>query len=52
MIAEEAFEWLDAPIVRLAGPDIPSVPFNEAYERYFLPDVPRIAATMRKLARY
>ncbi len=51
-IAEQAFEWLDGPIMRVAGPDIPSVPFHESYERYFLPDVGRIAWAIRHLARY
>ncbi len=52
LIAEQAFEWLDAPVVRVASPDVPSVPFNESYERYFLPDVEGITAAMRRLARY
>jgi 2-oxoisovalerate dehydrogenase E1 component beta subunit len=50
-IAEEAFDWLDGPIRRLAAPDIPSVPFNDAYERYMLPDVKRMANAMRDLAK-
>ncbi len=52
LIAEQAFEWLDGPIMRVAGPDIPSVPFNDTYERFFLPDVGRIIAAMRQLANY
>jgi 2-oxoisovalerate dehydrogenase E1 component beta subunit len=37
MIAEEAFESLDAPIMRLAGPDVPAVPFNPPQEEWYMP---------------
>ncbi|MBI3941368.1 MAG: alpha-ketoacid dehydrogenase subunit beta [Chloroflexi bacterium] len=52
MIAEEAFEWLDGPILRLGAPDIPPTPFNETLERYYLPDVPRLITAIRRLATY
>jgi 2-oxoisovalerate dehydrogenase E1 component beta subunit len=52
LIAESAFEWLDGPIVRLAAPDIPAMPYNHPQEAWALPDVPRIAAAMRDLAAY
>lgn len=52
LIAEEAFEWLDGPIVRLAAPDIPAMPYNHPQESWALPDVERIAATMRDLAAF
>lgn len=52
LIAEEGFEWLDGPIMRLGAPDIPPTPFNETLERYYLPDVPRLVAAIRQLAAY
>lgn len=52
LIAEEAFEWLDGPIVRVAAPDIPAMPYNHNQETWALPDVARITAAMRELALY
>ncbi|MCY3646129.1 MAG: alpha-ketoacid dehydrogenase subunit beta [Chloroflexi bacterium] len=52
IIAEHAFEDLDAPIRRLAGPDIPPIPFHEVMETAFMPDRTKIAAAARDLAAY
>jgi 2-oxoisovalerate dehydrogenase E1 component beta subunit len=52
LIAEEAFDDLDAPVMRLGGPESPAMPFNKAQEDWFMPDPDRIAAKMRELARY
>ena len=52
IIAEEAFDHLDAPVMRVAGPDVPAMPFNKPQEDYFLPNPEKIAAAMRKLAAY
>jgi 2-oxoisovalerate dehydrogenase E1 component beta subunit len=52
IIAQEAFEWLDGPIVRVAGPDVPGVPFSRTMEHFFMPDAARIAAAIRDLAAY
>jgi 2-oxoisovalerate dehydrogenase E1 component beta subunit len=52
IIAEEGFEMLDAPVIRVAGPDVPAMPFNKPQEDFFLPNPERIAAAMRKLAAY
>jgi pyruvate/2-oxoglutarate/acetoin dehydrogenase E1 component len=51
IIAEEAFEWLDAPVVRVASIDTP-VPFAPTMEDYFLPQVTEIVEAARKLASY
>ena len=37
MIAEEAFDFLDAPIKRVCAPDTP-IPFSPAMERFWIPD--------------
>ena len=52
VIAEEAFEYLDGPIRRLTGPDVPAMPFNKKLEAEFLPSPERIARAMRDLAVY
>jgi pyruvate/2-oxoglutarate/acetoin dehydrogenase E1 component len=50
-IAEKAFEWLDAPIVRVASIDTP-VPYSPPLEDYFMPQVDDIVAAARKLSAY
>jgi pyruvate/2-oxoglutarate/acetoin dehydrogenase E1 component len=50
-IAEEAFEWLDAPIVRVASIDTP-VPYSPPLEEYYLPQVKDVLDAARKLAAY
>jgi len=52
IIAEHAFDDLDAPVRRLASPDVPAMPFNAAGEDYCLPSRAKIAAAMRALAAY
>ena len=52
LIAEEAFDGLDAPVMRIGGPESPAMPFNKPQEDWFLPDPSRIAAKMRELAAY
>lgn len=51
VIAEsEAFDYLDAPIVRLAGKDTP-IPYNRTLEQRSVPQVEDILASARALAR-
>ncbi len=50
-IAEESFEYLDAPVRRLAAPDSP-VPFSPVLEKAFIPQVDDVAAALRELAAY
>lgn len=49
-IAEEAFEWLDAPIVRLGGADTP-VPFSPPLEEAYRPEG-RLEEAVRRLAAF
>ena len=51
IIAEEAFEWLDAPVVRVASIDTP-VPYSPSLEDYYLPQVSDVVDAARKLAAY
>jgi 2-oxoisovalerate dehydrogenase E1 component beta subunit len=50
-IAEEGFENLDAPVMRIAAPDAP-VPFSPPLEKAFIPQVENVAAGLRELAEY
>jgi len=52
IIAGEAFEYLDAPVMRVAGPDVPAMPFARTMQDFFMPNAEKIAAAIRKLARY
>lgn len=48
IVANEGFDFLDAPIVRVAGPDTP-VPFSPALESEFIVKADKIAAAVREL---
>ena len=50
-IAEEAFEHLDAPVMRLAPPNVP-VPFSPPLEDAFIPQVDDIVAASRRLSTW
>jgi len=52
IIAEEAFTDLDAPVRRLAGPDVPAVPFSHPLQDWFMPNTEKIVQAMRDLAAY
>lgn len=47
-MADEAFVWLDAPIKRVAAPDVPP-PFAPVLERLYVPDAQRIAETVQAI---
>jgi len=51
-IAQHGFDSLDGPVVRVAAPDIPAMPFNNPQEEFFMPSPEKIAAAMRSLAAY
>jgi 2-oxoisovalerate dehydrogenase E1 component beta subunit len=52
-IAEEVMLDLDAPIVRVGGPDIPAMPFAAALEHYYMePEPDHIYRHMLDLARF
>ncbi|HWD71273.1 MAG TPA: alpha-ketoacid dehydrogenase subunit beta [Actinomycetota bacterium] len=51
-IGEELFYDLDAPVVRIGGPDVPATPYSRVLEEFFLPTPDQIYAQMRELARY
>jgi 2-oxoisovalerate dehydrogenase E1 component len=49
-IGEHAFEWLDAPVMRLGGRDTP-IPFSKALEEHFSPRG-RLMAAIERLIGY
>jgi 2-oxoisovalerate dehydrogenase E1 component beta subunit len=51
-IGEEAFDYLDGPVTRVASPDVPIAPYAGVLEEYVLPNPEKIAAAIRKLAAY
>jgi 2-oxoisovalerate dehydrogenase E1 component beta subunit len=50
IVAEEAFDYLDGPVTRIAGPDVPGVPYNHVLEDWFMVNPEKIADAIRKLA--
>jgi 2-oxoisovalerate dehydrogenase E1 component beta subunit len=51
LIGEKAFEYLDAPVVRIAAPDTP-VPYSPPLEDTFLPNASKVGRAIRALADY
>ncbi len=52
VIADEAFWHLDAPIKRLASPDIPAMPYAPSLEKHVMLNQEKIYAAMKELAAY
>ena len=52
LVADEAFEYLDGPITRLCGPDVPTMPFAQSLEDAYMPGTERIAEALRKQSAY
>ena len=50
-VSEKAFEWLDAPILRVTALDAP-VPYSPPLEDYFLPQTDDVVKAARCLAKY
>lgn len=51
-IAEEALFDLDAPIMRLAGPDVPAMGFSASLEHAYMVTPEKIAKAARQLAQF
>jgi pyruvate dehydrogenase E1 component beta subunit len=48
-IQERAFDYLDAPVKRVSGVDVP-MPYAKNLERLAIPDVPQIVAAVKEVA--
>ncbi|HMC36945.1 MAG TPA: alpha-ketoacid dehydrogenase subunit beta, partial [Actinomycetota bacterium] len=50
LIGEELLYDLDAPVVRIGGPDVPAMGFAGPLEHFFMPDAEKIYERMKELA--
>ncbi|MCT8138723.1 alpha-ketoacid dehydrogenase subunit beta [Anaerobacillus sp. CMMVII] len=52
IIAEHCLFDLDAPIQRLAGPDVPAMPYAPTMEKFFMINPDKVEKAMRDLAEF
>ncbi|OZU90025.1 alpha-ketoacid dehydrogenase subunit beta [Virgibacillus indicus] len=52
IIAENCLFDLDAPVQRLAGPDVPSMPYAPTMEKFFMVNPDKVEKAMRELAEF
>lgn len=52
IIAENCLFDLDAPIRRLAGPDVPAMPYAPTMEKFFMINPDKVEKAMRELAEF
>ena len=52
LAADQAFEYLDGPVRRLCGPDVPTMPFAQTLEDAYMPNTEKIAQALRQQAAY
>ena len=52
VVAKDAFEYLDAPVQRVAARDVPSFPYSPTLEDVLLPGPPDIISAARELVAY
>ena len=52
IIAENCLFDLDAPIARLAGPDVPAMPYAPTMEKFYMVKPDKVEKAMRELAEF
>jgi 2-oxoisovalerate dehydrogenase E1 component beta subunit len=52
IIAENCLFELDAPIARLAGPDVPAMPYSPTMEKFFMVNPDKVEKAARELAAF
>jgi 2-oxoisovalerate dehydrogenase E1 component beta subunit len=52
ILSSDGFEYMDAPITRLAGPNIPAVPYSHPMQEFFMINPDKIKQAARELAAY
>src|SRR5256712_11729261 len=52
LIADEAWRYLDAPVKRFGGLDVPSMPYAKPMENFFMPDPEKIYRALKELAEF
>jgi len=50
LVMEQAFDWLDAPVVRVGAPPVP-MPYNDELEQFVIPSPQRIMDAVRDTVR-
>jgi pyruvate dehydrogenase E1 component beta subunit len=48
LIQEQAFDWLDAPVARVTGADLP-MPYSKPLEQIAFPHAPQVVAAVLAL---
>jgi 2-oxoisovalerate dehydrogenase E1 component subunit beta len=51
-LGERCFAALDAPVTRIASPDVPAMPFSAGLEHAFMLNPDKVADGLRRLAHY
>ncbi|MBV8445318.1 MAG: alpha-ketoacid dehydrogenase subunit beta [Candidatus Dormibacteraeota bacterium] len=52
IVAEDCFDSLDAPVMRIGGPEIPAMPYSPPLEHYYLVTPDKVERKLRDLAAY
>ena len=52
IIAQDCFEHLDAPVMRVGGPEIPAMPYSPPLEQFYLTTPDKVERALRELAAY
>jgi 2-oxoisovalerate dehydrogenase E1 component beta subunit len=52
IIADGAWRWLDGPVKRLGGLDVPAMPYAQPMEDFFMPNPDKVAQALRELAAF
>jgi len=52
LVADEAWRWLDGPVKRLGGLDVPAMPYAKPMETLFMPDPEKIYRALKELAEF
>jgi 2-oxoisovalerate dehydrogenase E1 component len=51
-IAEECFEFLDAPVQLMGAVNVPAIPLNTTLEQTMLPNAEKLEGALRSLLAY
>jgi 2-oxoisovalerate dehydrogenase E1 component beta subunit len=51
-VAEQAFDCLDAPIVRVTAPDVPAIPAAAPLEDFYMPNASKIMDALHRVLQY
>ncbi|MBV8301932.1 MAG: alpha-ketoacid dehydrogenase subunit beta, partial [Candidatus Dormibacteraeota bacterium] len=52
IVAEDCFDSLDAPVMRIGGPEIPAMPYSPPLEHFYLVTPDKVERKLRDLAAY